>query len=360
LLCACRRDDAAPAPGSARDPRDEARAAPPEPASAAPPPTAERTAPSSSAAAAAPPAPPPDPPEDVGEPTREARRWALRRLADEPRLAQHHAAIAARFGKPLPLPIDVQEVPLAGGGRVLLLERSTANEPTPMVLAFAPGGELLWSKERPLAGAWPDTRELALVAAAEQRIVLSWYDVRTRVVAARFWDADGAPFADFEILPIERCDALTAMHWPERGLLVIASARGGRARAQLLDEDGRRAWGGEGLALPWTSAAGAPVSTALLTDASVLVVQAGEAPDPKTRRGSRALAQLLGPGGAPLWTEPVDLGAVPATPPRARAPRLAIAPSPAAPGAVRVTLPHGSPRPTALVAASGPFAPAPR
>lgn len=263
-------------------------------------------------------------------PAAEARRSRVQRLADTPLLAPHRDALTAHYGEKPPLPLDLQVAALPGGRQALLiLGPPEAREP--LVLVLDPGGARAWTKERPLAGIVPGVRELAILGAPEGGVALALCDPEGTRVAMRHWDAAGGIFADYELVEVEGCAALSAVHWPGQGF-VAAAAGGHGAWAQRLDSNGGRAWGRAGLRLPWRSAEDAPVTIAPTGDAVVLL-QAGAPEAEGARPGATSiLAMRYDPRGNALWRAPVTVGAAPA-----QAGARVVA-TPARSGAVRVQI----------------------
>jgi hypothetical protein len=267
----------------------------------------------------------------------------VRRLSDDPALARHRDALTAHFGMALPFPLEVQTAALPGARRaMLILGPPEAREP--LILVTDAGGATSWIKERPLAGIVPGVRELALLGGPEGGVSLAFCDPAGKLGALRQWDADGGIVADYEVLDLTSCDAISALHWPGQGFVVAASGAA-PARAQLLDGSGRRAWGRAGLELPWKPAAGAPVTIAPDTDATVVLLQVGAAGEPGGRPGApAAMAMRFDVHGTALWPRPIAVGR-PSAPPAARlvvratgagALRVELAPGPA-PRAVELT-----------------------
>jgi hypothetical protein len=135
--------------------------------------------------------------------------------------------------------------------------------------------------------------------------------------------------ADFEVLEVDVCEALSALYWPGRGWLAVASQHGA-ARAQLLDELGKRAWGPKGNELPWTARPSSPASIAIDSDASAMVFQVGDLKRGEGVAPDRALAMRFDTLGTALWERPLDLGPAPAGQP------IRIAATRVEPGNVRV------------------------
>jgi hypothetical protein len=297
--------------------------APPPPSASgsadAPPPTSAR---SESALAA-----------NLPLPAAEPRRASLHRLDEERALLPHDAALRAHFGGTLPSPLELQTALLPGDRRAFL----AYGEPrlrNPILLVTSPRGELFWTKDRPLAGTRQVVTEMVVAPGPDSQVTLLWCDIPTQVVGLRAWAADGTILADFEVVEVDVCEALSGLYWPGHGWIAVASQHGA-ARAQLLDERGLRAWGPKGITLPWTARPSSPVSIAVDAEGSVMLFQVGDLPRPEGVSPDRALAMRYDGEGAARWERPLDLGAAPARDPRA-APRLTA--TPAEPGKVRVSL----------------------
>ena len=142
----------------------------------------------------------------------------------------------------------------------------------------------------------------------------------TRVIAGRIWDADGAPFGDFQLMTLDACDALSTLWWPGRGFVVVASWHGA-ARAQMLTEGGMLAWGeGTPMGSAWREAA--PISLAFDGTDGVVTVQHAHGED-----GDHALAFRYDRLAKMTWSRPLDLGVVPrVVDPKARLPLTRVLP----------------------------------
>jgi hypothetical protein len=303
-----------------------------------PPPSAD-----ASTEPAAPSAAEPDPPAPVAStalafglppPAAEARRSSLRRLDEERALVPHEGLLRAHFGGALPSPLELQTATLSGDRRAFL----ACDEPrrrNPFLLVTSATGELFWTKERPLAGTRQVVTELAVTPGPHGEVALLWCDIPTQVVGLRRWAADGVVLADFAVVEVDLCEALAGLYWPGRGWLAVASQHGA-ARAQVLDEGGKRAWGPKGIELPWTARPSSPASIAVDSDVSVILFQVGDlghgegsaAPD-------RVLAMRYDTLGTALWERPLDLGAAPAGAAHAG---VRIVTASVEPGKVRVSL----------------------
>lgn len=271
-----------------------------------------------------------------------ARRLTLRSLADDPSLRPLVPLAQAQIGEGV---VKVQVLNMPGDRRAVLVQGSDADRPFLGVLDGS--GAVLWSKDKPLAGIRSGSTELAIVSGKRGDVMLAWYDKPTRYVALRRWDALGHAVGDFTLLEVESCEAVSALYWPSRGIVVAASTPGA-ARIQLLDEHGIMPWGGRGVSLSWASTAGARVSIAPDTGSSFIVAQVGypkEGPLPASPDKLFAMRYAMSPpgeGGAAedplppktLWERPVDLGPL-------AAPFGAPECEPASSGWVRVTIATG-------------------
>lgn len=223
-------------------------------------------------------------------------------------LRRHFAAAAADAGAASAAfaSLVVESVPLtAAGRRAWLFEGGDApHRLAPYAVVTDERGHVLWSKDRAIGGITPPVGELALASGPSNRVVLAACDAPTSSVAARVWDDDGTPFADFEALELDGCEHVSVLYWPRHGWIIVASTTATGPRAQLLTESGRLAFGGSaGVAIGATWRAAAPVSLALDTPESFVAVQYARSPD-------HALAFRYDANGAALWPAPVDLGAV--------------------------------------------------
>ncbi len=238
-------------------------------------------------------------------PAGESVRATIARLDVDSVLASQADLVKKHFGDAKG-PFLVQRLALAAGRRMILV--SSRDESDPMVLALE-GDRLLWSKERPTAGMIPPAVHLAITAHPSGGATFFAYDAPTKVVAARIWDPEGGPFADFQVMKVDACDDLSAAYWPTRGWVATCAWLGG-ARAQLLREDGTMAWRRDGVDVgaPWR--APAPLSIAFDGDAALVLVQYGDVrPGPV---GDHVIATRYDARGRPQWASPVDLGVVPA------------------------------------------------
>ena len=239
----------------------------------------------------------------------EAPRRRITKLDEDPALKGNADAIREHFGGTLPAAMRLQTAVTGGNARALLLA-ADGDDPKPIVLMVDERGGLVWKKDRPIAGIVPNVTQLAIASRPMGGAVLFLYDEPTHVIAARVWDAEGFPFADFQLFSIERCDALSAMRWPGRGWIAVASRPGG-ARAQLLRENGVVAWGEHGSPVGTAWRAAAPAAIVADTDESWMLVQHAPARGaPIGLSPDHLLAFRYDARGTSLWETPVDLGAV--------------------------------------------------
>lgn len=245
------------------------------------------------------------PPEPV-----EARRTQLRRLNQDRALAAQEALLRDHFDGGVPSPLELQTAALLGERRAYLASGEPRRR-NPLLLVTNARGELLWKKERPLAGTRQVVTEMVVAAGPHGEVALLWCDIPTQVVGLRKWAPDGTVLADFEVLEVDVCEALSALYWPGRGWVAVASQHGS-ARAQLLDETGKRTWGPRGLELPWAARPSSPASIAVDTDVSVMLFQAGDrAREEGSAAPERVLAMRYDTLGTPLWEGALDLGPAP-------------------------------------------------
>jgi hypothetical protein len=239
----------------------------------------------------------------------EATRATIESLDHDAALRANAATIREHFGATLPRALRVQTTSLAGHTRAILLA-ADAGEPRPLLLVVDAQGALLWKKDRPVAGITPKVTELAIASRPMGGLALFLYDEPTHAAAARMWDPEGAPFADFQLFGIERCDALSAMRWPGHGWIAVC-ARPGGARAQLLRESGVAAWGERGapVGAAWREAAAASIVAD--TDETWMLFQHAPAPGAALRLSpDHVLAFRYDARRGSLWDAPVDIGVV--------------------------------------------------
>ncbi len=268
----------------------------------------------------------------------EARRARIARFADDEALRGLEGALEKHFGGGPHAGFDVQAAELTAFGRRVVLV-GEAGKPTsearPIAIVAGDDG-VVWSKERPVAGIMPPVGPIAVAPAPLGRVALAACDPPTNAVALRIWDDDGTPFADFQVLSLEGCEALSLLYWPNRGWIVVAVSAGA-TRAQLVGENGAPRWGlGRDLGVRSRAGAIAPASLAADTDDTFVLVQMVQ---PSGEEGSpfHALAFRYDTRGEAIWRAAVDLGKLERPPKSGERARLA----PTSPG-VRVTMPSGA------------------
>lgn len=206
-----------------------------------------------SSAPAPAPALPPIPPAPPGE----AQRKTIAALERDPLLLPQLAALRTHFavdGGTLRGPFVVQRVERSGGGDGVLVSRADESDPYVMALDR---GQLVFSKERPVAGITPPVQHVTIAPGPERGLVVFAYVATLHLVAARMWADDSNPFAEIVVVESPACDALAAAYWPGNGWLVACSSKDG-TRMQLLRENLTSAWGSAGLVL----GTGGPVASA--------------------------------------------------------------------------------------------------
>ena len=269
----------------------------------------------------------------------EARRVRVAKLDGDPVLNGAKAVLEGHFAG-LPGPFDVQTAALTAAGRriVLVTEAGkSTSDARPIALVLDDADRVVWSKEHPVAGIMVPVGPIAIAPGPRGRVALAACDPPTRLVALRLWDADGAPFADFEALSgVESCDAVSLLYWPGQGW-IVAAAGVGATRARLLKESGTPGWG-DGIDLGVRSRPGAIAAPSLAadTDETFVLVQMAQ---PSAAAGSpfHTLAFRYDTRGAPIWKAAADLGPLPKPPTAGERVKLGLT----RPG-VRVTLPSGT------------------
>lgn len=240
-------------------------------------------------------------------------------------------AIARHFGRARRP--EAQSTELARGRRAVIAYR---NATEPLLLVRDARGRLVWSHERPVGGFVRPVTELALAGGPAGSVVLLLYDAPTQFVAARQWDADGVLLADYEVLRVADCEALSALYWAKHGWIVGCSTPAG-ARLAELTEAGGLGWNGlSGVALATHWRATAPLSLISDTDASVMAWHVGYlAAHPTAHSADHLFVSRFDARGRPLWTGPLDAGRLPR---RLADTRTRIALTRLTPGTVRATV----------------------
>lgn len=246
---------------------------------------------------------------------------------------RQRAALEAHFKEPGPFPLAFQVV-TAGVGRHAVLLQATRGEARPLVWLVDASGGVVWSKEHPTGGVKPGVSEISIASGPDGHVCLAWCNAATDSVALRRWADDGAAFADYDVLHVDTCSALSVLYWPNRGW-VIAVAWPGGASFELITENGSLAWGRDGMSLPWTFLAAAPVSLALDTLDSVMFFRLGQSGGPTTPE--YLFATRFSAEGRPLWPGPLSLKRLGA-PVREPETRVLVAPGPD--GTIRAELPR--------------------
>ena len=245
-------------------------------------------------------------------------------------LLRHRARLDAHFGGTTPFPLSFQVVAIDGGKAALLLQ-ANSGQPRPVVWLLDSHGEIVWTKERPSGGASPGASELVVTPGPDGHVCVAWCDGATNSVAFRRWAEDGASFADYDALHVDDCDALSVLYWPRRGWLLAVAYDSG-ATLELIDENGERKWGTDGLSLPWTWKGAAPVSFALDTVDTFMLFRLG-------RSGGEGSNEYLfasrwSSDGRPLWPGPLSLKRMTA---KANEPRTRVVLRPTAEGAIQAS-----------------------
>lgn len=222
--------------------------------------------------------------------------------------------IAAHFAGVPPKELESTRIALSSPGRRATLVK-IAGKPTSLAKPFlyvsdatteGDGETVLWSRDRPVAGITPPVGPIALGAGPADRVSIAACDPPTGVIALRVLDADGAPFADFQALTNESCDAVALAYWRRHGWLV-AIARVGATRVQLVKDSGGLAWTG-GLDVGVSSRPGAlaPPVIAVDTEDTFLVAQIAQ---PTAEPGSPFSAMVFryDAEGTAIWPKAVNI-----------------------------------------------------
>jgi len=223
--------------------------------------------------------------------------------AFEPLTEKHRAELEAHFKGPVPFPLAYQVVAVGSGRRAVLFQ-ATEGEARPLVWLLDGDENILWAKERPTGGVKPGVTEISLASGPDGHVCLAWCNAATDSVALRRWADDGGAFADYEVVHVDTCSALSLIYWPSRGWVVAVAWPGG-ASFELISENGALSWGREGVSLPWTFLAAAPVSLALDTIDSVMFFRLGQSSGPTSVE--YLFATRFSAEGRPLWPGPLSL-----------------------------------------------------
>ena len=264
-------------------------------------PRAIDTAPSTTSSVTAT-APAPDETQELPA-TPQPRRLAVTNVDDEALLKPHAETLRAHFGARVP-PLDVMLAP-GIDGRVLMFLASRAEPPKQLLLVADRRRELLWQKERPLAGTRRGGRFASISGGPAGDVVVTWCDEGTGALAARKWEVAGGLMADYQLLPNAGCDSLTSLYWPGVGWVVVTSLLG-VGRAQLLGENGAVRWGREGITIGRGFRTSTPHTLITDSDRSIFVLGYGYA---ELGAGDRAIAWRVSSDGRVLAR--LELGEAP-------------------------------------------------
>ena len=262
----------------------------------------------------------------------EARRFRPKKLEEDPALLANVGVLRLHFGGKVPEKLLVQSADVSAHRRAILAfdESKPSGEAAPIVFLAGEDGVPTWVKERPAAGILAPIGPLAIAPGPRGRVALAVCDPPTSAVAVRLWDEDGSPFADFSAMDTEACDAISIIHWPRVGWVVVV-VKPGATRAQLLRESGGLAWG-RGIEIGTRAQKPTGASLAIDTDDTFVLVE--RAPTDGTR--DHVLGFRYDASGIAQWPSPVDLGET-KLPPGER-----IVLSRPHPGLVRATVAPGS------------------
>ena len=263
----------------------------------------------------------------------EARRSRIVRFADDKALPA--AALAKHFAGSQATSYDVQVAELGLGARRVILA-AEAGKPTsdarPIVVVVDEVGSVAWMKDRPVAGILPPVGPVAIAAGPRGRVAIAACDPPTKTVALRLWDDDGSPFADFQTMEIESCEALSLLYWPRKGFVIVAVTTG-LTRARFVTESGSLGWV-QDVGARSRAEALAPASLACDTDDTFVLVQAVQ-PTAERRSPFHVLAFRYDFRGQPVWPAAIDIGEL--SRPLAPGERAALTQTP--PAGVHVSLP---------------------
>jgi len=259
----------------------------------------------------------------------EARRGIL--SGPDLLLERHRAKLEAHFGGSVPYPLAFQVVAVGGNHAAVLLQ-ATRGEARPLVWLLDDHGDLVWTKEHPIGGVKPGVSEPTLAPGPDGHVCLAWCNGATESVALRRWAEDGGAFADYDALHVDGCDALSVLYWPGRGWVLAIATHGG-ATLERLDENGERAWGKDGVWMPWTWPSAAPVSLALDTPDTLLLFRLGQSGGEGS--GQYVFASRWSLDGRAMWPGPLSLKRLPSP---VSDPLVRLVLEPSTDGAVRAIL----------------------
>lgn len=240
----------------------------------------------------------------------EARRSRIARLSELKGLVDPFTKHFTADGGALAPAFDVQQAELTAAGRraVLVMEanRPTTTAARPFLVIADSDDHVVWSR-RPVGGIMPPVGPIAVAAAPAGHTALAACDPPTNLVALRIFDDDGSPFADFQTMSIDGCEAISLLFWPSHGWVIVV-VREGATRALLVTEDGAPAWKAPlDVGARSRASAIAPANLAADTNDSFVIVQIVQ---PTALSGSpfHALAFRYDRKGKALWPAAVDLG----------------------------------------------------
>jgi hypothetical protein len=237
-------------------------------------------------------------PEPLAPRAAEAERLQISDLRKMPELPPD---LASHFGDAKTLDVQVARRGHGKGRAVLVTSGAAA-----VVLVLGEDNRELWRKDHPVAGITPPASPLAIAAGPQRRIALAACVPATKAVALRLWDSDGSPFADYQVLEMEGCEAVSLLHWPRRGFIVVAAAEG-VTRARYVTEEGALDWAAD-VGVRSRPAAIAPAALAADTDETFVLVQPAQMVVGVKDAPFHALAFRYDLRGQPVWQQAVALG----------------------------------------------------
>lgn len=217
--------------------------------------------------------------------------------------------IEARFPGVASEAISLQVVALPNARRAVLVSHEGPGN-KPMLFVFDIDRQLVWMRERSLAGVDAHLSTPTLCPGPSGEVLQFWYDVPTRTVAARRLDDSGSLLADFQLQHIEHVDALSALQIPGTGWLVVATGNA-QLRAQLLTESGKLPWGSEGRLVAETGVAVDAAALVRDTPLSAVLVWSTRTAQEAPASSAQFKATRLDIEGHTLLSRPVSLGPAP-------------------------------------------------